>query len=90
MTMIASMVAGVTSRKVQNWGSVMELPDTKSIVAVLMGLGMVGQYFGFTMPNAKQSTSNQVALEYFSDQARSCRLERIEHNEAHHPPEHPH
>ncbi len=66
----------------------MEMPDTKSIVIAAAVLAQTVQLLGFTMPNAKQSTANQFALEYFSDQAKLCMAERIEHNEAYHPPEH--
>lgn len=68
----------------------MERPDLRSVLISVAVIAEAIQLGGFTLPYAKQASANEAAQFHFSDEFKACRLERIQHNESYHPPEHPH
>lgn len=56
----------------------MEMPNASQVTAALATLGMVAQYFGWTLPTQSLSDSNRAANFSARDQLQVCLAEKDE------------
>ncbi len=54
----------------------MEMPDGKSIIALIMGLGFIGQAVGFSIPTFNRANANRDANWAARDMLAQCHDER--------------